>query len=383
VEKEPETGEMNARSVKILAIAVVVLFGIMFALNSGDRGQSETGENILFPELKERLNYLNAVTVTNTDGEISLIRESESGRWIVPEKDGYVANTGTLRQLLLALADARKLEQKTSDPKLYDRLGVRDPRDEASGDGAGVVVTARGDDAAVSLILGATAQQDFRYARIPEQPESWLIDQNPMIPVDDSGWLLPDIVDIGSSRVQSVAIQHSDGEVIRIYKQSADEDNFKVEDIPEGRELSYPTVANGIAGVLNNLNLEDVTPRAGSDEEAVATVEFTTFDGLKLSVNVHAEGGDSDNGEDNGEQHWITLQASASTVRGQEEPAEDDPDPDAASRTTEEESTAEHAEDATEEAAGINERVAGWAYRIPKYKIDQLMRRWDDILSEE
>ena len=33
-------------------------------------------------------------------------------------------------------------------------------------------------------------------------------------------------------------------------------------------------------------------------------------------------------------------------------------------------------------AADINERVSGWAYRIPKYKFDTMNKRMDDLLQE-
>jgi len=381
---------VKPRSVKILAIAVVALFGILFALNSGDRRQAAPGVDLLFPELKERLNDLNAVTITDADGTITVRRDGADGRWIVPENGGYAANTGTLRQLLLALADARKVEEKTANPDLYERLGVVDPRGEGSEEGSGVLVSARGDDAAVSVILGDAAQREFRYARIPEQPESWLIDQNPPIPEDPSGWLSPDIVDIEAAEIQSVAIRHTDGEVLRIRKENADESNFVVEDIPEGRELSYPTVANSIAGVLANLTLEDVTAGARPEEEATTTADFTTFDGLQLSVNVFAEDGEAE-GEESGQQHWITLLASANpTVEpaDEEDVAAEASDASDTSTTAEEQSSAEQSEDSEQSkdpadvAAGINERVSGWAYRIPEYKANQLTRRWEDILSD-
>ena len=46
--------------------------------------------------------------------------------WTVAERDNYPADTGRLRKLLLELAEARLLEEKTSNPELYDRLKVED-----------------------------------------------------------------------------------------------------------------------------------------------------------------------------------------------------------------------------------------------------------------
>jgi hypothetical protein len=401
VAAEPEGKNVNPRNVKILAVVVLILFGTLFALNSGDRSDTSRGGDILFPELKSRLNDIEVVTITDAEGEITLRRDADeggnspAGRWIAPDYGGYPADTASLRRLLLAIADARKVEQKTSDPELYERLGVQDPR-ESESESAGVLVSARGDNAAIALILGDTAQGEFRYARIPDQAPSWLISQNPTLPADRAGWLLPGIVDIDPSRIESAVIRHTDGEIVAVRKANADDVNFDVENIPEGRELRYPSVANSIGAVLGNLTLEDVR-RADSlaQDAATSTAEFRTFDGLELLLSVHSraasdpDGENADtnsDGEGNGDsdtgQHWITLKATAVPAPADDEPQESAEDPDAAADTDTAEAAVEATTDPVEEAAAINNRVSGWTYRIAGYKADQLTRRREDLLSD-
>jgi len=400
VAAEPEGKNVNSRNVKILAVVVLVLFGTLFALNSGDRSESAGGD-LLFPELKSHLNDINVVTITNAEGEITLRRETDddgtsaAGGWIAPDYAGYPVDTGSLRRLLVAMADARKLEQKTSDPGLYERLGVQDPRESG---GSGVLVSANGDKAAIALILGNTAQREFRYARVPEEAPSWLISQNPVLPADRAGWLLPEIVDIDASRIESATIRHADGEIVAIRKANADDVNFEVENVPEGRELSYPSVANSIAAVLGNLTLEDVRradPLDGSAEgrDAASTTEFRTFDGLEVLVSIHSRSSGNPDGENartdidtdtdtDTEQQWITLRATASPAPADDEPQEPAEDRDASADADAAEAVVETATDPVDEAADINDRVSGWTYRIASYKAEQLMRRRDDLLSD-
>lgn len=400
---------MNPRNVKILAAVVLILFGTLFALNSADRSDSPAGTEMLFPELKPRLNDLNEVTITDADGTLTLRRapDGESDGWVSSEHDGYPADTAKLRQLLLAIADAQKLERKTSDPALYGRLGVADPAEE---DGGGVLVSAKGDDAAVSVILGDPAQGNFRYARLPEEEQSWLINRNPGLPDDSAGWLVPEIVDIDASRIESVVIRHADGEEIRIRKGTADDVNYDVENIPDDRELRYPSVANGIAGVLADLTLQDVSSGDRTGEDA-SVAEFRTFDGLELQVRIGRTGEAAGTGEEDAsraaeeEEYWITLEASASEASaGAPQPtpetAADDAESEGGEPATEQGGASgndgetgaaaadagqagEDRPDPAEEAAGINQRVGGWSYRIAGYKADQLTRRLEDLLSEE
>lgn len=388
---------MTARTVQLLALIVIVLFAAVFALNS-QRDKATTEEELLFPGLKERIDDISEVTVADADGNVTVKREGD--RWIVPGKAGYVANTETLRKVLIAVADARKVEQKTSNPELYERLGVGDPMKADSGDA--VLLSSAGlGDLDFALILGNAVQQEYRYVRIADQAQSWLIDQNPGVPEDMSGWLAPDIVNIESSRIQSVTITHDDGDTIHIHKDNKDATNFTVDDIPDGRELSYPSVANGTAAVLSNLTLEDVEADTGAGEANSTTTVFRTFDGLELRV--------ASSKED--DQTWITLSASAvepaadagtaagaedespSPEEGVEPPAgedtgasENNDDTAANEGSSSEQATPPEDEkkaDPKKEAADINATVSGWRYQIADYKANQLTRSWDDLLKAE
>jgi hypothetical protein len=341
---------MNTRQIKILAIALIILLLGFFATKLSN--DQSGGGTLLFPDLKGSINDVSELTVVKA-GELIRIT-SESGQWTLPDRDNYPADTGKLRKLLLALADAKKIEEKTSKPELYGQLGVED----SSADSQGTEIRIGGAELDLSVIIGNLAQRKYRYARIPGEQRSWLIDQNPTIPADVSGWLMNEILDIDRDLVQSVTITHSDGETIRIEKDHRAATNFSVPDIPDGRELSYPSVVDGIAGVLAGLNLQDVAraSEAADDETAVGTV-YTTFDGLTITI-------DSVEVDD---ETWITVSAAQS---------EPEPGP---------ESDSEQQKPASDapSAADINARLGGWSYRIQSYKADQLRRRWEDILKAE
>lgn len=387
---------MSPRTIKILGVAVVVLFAAVFLIDrQRNSGGSETDE-LLFPDLKERLDAVTQVTVTDADGKVTVAREGDT--WVLPGKGGYQANTGALRDLLIAVAEARKIEQKTSNSEYYDRLGLLPP---GEGEGTGTLVEGAGEgETEFSLILGKAVQREYRYARLPDDAQSWLIDRNPDIPDDAAGWLAADIVDIPSSRIESVTITHADGETIRLAKANEDDANFALEEIPEGRELSYPSVGNGIASAIDGLSLEDVRRAEAGEEDgeaAKATTVYTTFDGLQLTFA----------SETANDETWISLEAGTLPVEtenrpdaqadespessgGSEsdaaEPQDAEPAEEPASEAAAEPATEAADEPATpdpaEQAEAINARVNGWEYRIPQYKANQLTRRWDDLLAD-
>ncbi len=326
---------MNTRHTKKLGIALAVMLAGLFSTSLlNDQSEPSTG-GLLFPNLKAQINEISHVSISKA-GE-SATMNIQAGEWVLVESQNYPVDTSKLRELLLSLADAKKLEEKTSNSKLYERLGVED----AAADNQGTEIRFAGPDAETSIIIGNLAQRKYRFARIRGETESWLIDRNPTVPADISDWLLPEILNIDSIGVQAVTITHSDGESIRIEKDHRAARNFAVSQIPDGREISYPSIVDGIADVMNGLNLEDVAEASESHEdESFARTVFTTFDGLTVTV-------DSSIRDEN---TWISLHAV-------------------------------HADTESDEATVINDRVVGWTYQIQAYKADQLRRRWDDILK--
>ena len=322
---------MSQKNLKILAGIIGVLIAIYVAINFGTGGR--TSDDLLLPELRNRINDVTEVRVTRNDGQYAIVKND--GSWVLPGRDNYAADVGKLREILVALSDATVVEQKTSNPDKYGVLDVDDPAGEDSG---ATLLTISGDSFEYGVVIGKTAQANYRYVRIVDAQQSVLINQNPDLPDTIAGWMDSDLLDIASSVIQSVSIRHADGERIDIAKAAQEDSNFVVSNVPEGREITYETVANGIGGALAGLIMEDVR-KSPADIEPAVTTEFHTYDGLTLSITTFTE-------EDSS---WVSIAAAS----------------------TEENSVAD----------AINERLSGWQFRIPDYKANLLRRRFDDILK--
>ena len=352
---------MNPRSTRLLAIVAAVLIAGVLLMNVTNDSHAPEGGGLLLPDLKAQINAIDTVSIAA--GEASATIAQRDGRWVVASRDGYPADTGKLREALLALADAGKLEQKTSNPERYEQLGL-------AGEAA-TRVELSGDDVDVAVILGNSAQRSYRYAMLDGAAETWLIDTDPELPADGTEWLLADLLDIKADAVVSVEIAHADGETIRLSR--GEDGRLGVDNLPAGRELTYATVVNPIAGALAALQLEDVRAPAAEPGSPDVTARFRTSDGLLVTA--HRFDGEADDAE-----AWFALAAEAPEPAGEsaDEPvaAEQDADADPV-----DEADAPAAPSAAERAADINATVEGWLYRLPTYKADQLAKRWDDLLA--
>ncbi len=352
---------MNKRTVLILAAAIAGLVLLMLVLRQ-DNDATVFGGGTLLPDFESVANQVTNISISNSDAGENLEIRRDGSSWVVTERDNYPAQLSTIRQLIIALADARIVEEKTANPDNYPRLGVAEP----GTDGSGTKVALSGDNFAYSVIIGDVAQRNFRYARVADNPTSYLIDQNPDLPTDVGGWLADSLVDVPAGRIRRVSISHADGESITIEKSEEAQTDFAVVGIPEGRELSYATVANGIGGALTGLTLEDV--RAAGEVQPSTSVLFETWDGLTIEADVVEEDGDT----------WVTFAAQA--LMPAEFPAEDGAD--VSDEPTDADTTAPTAAPSPREQADeINSRVSGWQYSLAGYKRDLLVKRWDDILK--
>ena len=339
---------MNSRNLIWLAggLVVLVVLAVIGQRQTTSPSDVAQADDELLPGLMDVLDEVASIEVVGAGGAaIATLDRAEDG-WTVRERDGYSADLTKVRHALLSLAEARILEAKTANPELHDRLGVEDV---VADDAGGLAVTLLGPNEPTAIIVGDEAGDYRRYVRRADENQSYMINRDPEIGETAADWLDTNIIDLASARVREITVTHPDGEIVRATKASAEDANFTVENIPEGRSLLYDSVANVIAGVLQNLTLEDV--EQDTDDGAGRTVtELVTFDGLRLTVT----------GLERDDAAWISITAAA------------EPDSQQADQAA-----------AATEAQSLNERLSGWRYRIPSYKFEQLTRRMDDLLQAE
>ena len=355
---------MSKRTVAIMLAAFVALLVLVLVGQRESASPAGTGAPLI-AGLEDALGDIERVTVTKANGEVVATLEKRPDNWVVSDKPGYVANAGKLRLALTALGEARILEQKTANAELYGRLGVEDVTGPNAA-GISVALTATGHELP-TIILGNAEGAKYRYARRTGETQSFLIDRNPDVPRAAAQWVESQIVDVRSDRVREVTITHPDGEVVRISKTGPELANFEVADVPNGRELSYPGVANVIGNALRELNLEDVEPADAAPGGEATQVEVKTFDGLVVKIR----------GIERNDESWITLEASADLALAAAAP------PPAAEPAAEGAAPAATpaAADPSAEAARINAKVSGWRYKIAGFQYDQLTRRMADLLK--
>lgn len=206
---------MRTRSLIVLAVVTVVTVaaaGWSSSVRRGDEPSPAGGPLVLGPAA--RVNGITRVAVAGQGGRVTLMRAG--GGWGVAEKDGYPADAGLVKALVLGVAGARLVEPRTARPVLYPRLGVEDP--QAPGAiSTGIVLEADGAPG-IGLVIGkAGSAPGTLYARRGGEATSWLVSAElPVLDTDPLRWIDPALPHVPRDAVASVDIRHPDGRAVTV-----------------------------------------------------------------------------------------------------------------------------------------------------------------------
>jgi hypothetical protein len=285
----------------------------------------------LVPGLSAELGQVTAVSLRH-GGAAPIVRLQRAGSatmWSVAERDGYAANMTNLRRLLLSIADAKIVEEKTSNPESYATVGVDDPTTaDAVGTGVDIVAPAR----TVRLIVGKPLGNGT-VVRLTGDARSYLVEPAISVSADARSWIDPTLIDIPIATIVSIAVQPASGPSYVLRRNSPENGEFRIDGVPRGR---LPVGANALAPspvAFGAMTADDVAAVASIDFSTPATAVITRADGEVLTVN----------GAVSGEQRWLRF------------------------------STTHDAEFAA--------KTRGRAYAVPRYRYDAIFRPLEQLLQ--
>jgi hypothetical protein len=361
------------RSIALGVVAVVVLLAGLLVANLHSGGDGNT-EKALYPSLKTEADSINAVRIFKAGDTrvVELLRKDKD--WTVTERGGYPADTSKVRKLIVALSDAKTVEEKTSNPASYATLGVEDMSDKES---TGVRLELAGGKTPINLIVGKANADKVFVRRVGEKP-SWLLNTGIDAPQLIDAWLKRELIDVGGDRIQSAQVTVGDKSYTAA-KSARAEGDFKVEGLPKGKEANVGA-ASSFASALQGLNLSEVrTAQEFGSPPPSATATLKTFDGLVAQVTGWVQ--DS--------KRYVAIATSFDEAQAQKfslkpvaaEPAE------AAKEAPPKETRAEQTQAATpeqkarDEATAANQRFTGWVFEIPTYKYDAIFKPVDQLVK--
>ena len=371
-----------------LITLVVVTAAVVMTYRSSPNVKRDRED--VFPGLVDRINDIAKIEVMDRDGELTVVHRED--RWVIEQADNYPASFDKIKKVAVAVADLKLLSTKTSNPSLYNKLGVENPEGEQA-KSRRITLRDSADKELASMIVGnrrtssAPGNSPGYYIRLPGQEQALLVEGDLNIGVTPGDWIDAEIIDIDSKLVREVEIVHPDGSKVLLSREKGKED-FLLADIPEGKEAQSTYTLNRAGSILDNIRADDVRSAQGFDfpqEFTVATVR--TYNGLTARITGVTV--DDDN--------WARFEFDYQPPATQEEvkPVTDTAPEGNESRVKEagaEKTVAPDAPEAEsedkkdqideEQVELLRQKTAGWVYKIPSYKFDLFTRKLDDLVKD-
>jgi len=366
---------MRTRNLVILAAVTLIVVVVAVITSLSRAPQSGKEKPLLFPNLKNTINETSEVIIRGRGRTVTLLREEDG--WIVQEADGYPADFARLKSLLVGMTTLRAVEEKTSRPELYPRLGVEDPADPDASSHL-VILKNEADQTLAELIIGkprrdpASPDSSGLYVRRPDQAQSLLVEGRLDVSSQITDWFDQQLFSIEADRIESVVIRHPDGENVTVSRDEPGGD-FSVEPLPEGREPQSEIILARMGTILENtFALNVASQKTFSFPEDHVKTTIRTFDGLIAETKAVRKN----------ERNYVAFHFSVDKSRiEKKQPAETQEDTGAKEDAGSSEEVKEP--NVSEEVAEYNDTVSGWVFTLPDHRYDLLVRRLDDLTRPE
>lgn len=312
----------------------------------------------LFPGLSDKLADVTGLTIESKDKMFTVTR-TQDGKWVLPGKGNFPADRDLVQSTLIALSEADLIDQRTARKDWHGRLDLSLPKDG----GAGSIVTVLGANGAkLGEIVAGKGVEGFNqgdktaaYVRRVGEDQTYVALGKLQVKATETDWLDKRFLDYDRTRVAYGAIRPPKGPAYTVKRAKAEDENFVLETaLPRGRTLRSEREPNGVGQALFNFSIDDVAPAKDIDFKAASFAAFRTFNGVTLSFAIARKA----------EDYWVTVNAT-----GEDQPL---PPPKPGEKLP---------PLASAEAKAINDKAAGWAFKVPKFKGVLMTAPLEDLLA--
>ncbi len=307
------------RFIALLVAAALAISGALY-LSAQRNLQRDTHGAALIPTLAGELNTVTALSVRRGSAAPTVTVHEKDGRWTVAERGDYPADVAKLRKLLLALSDAKIVEEKTSNPANFAVIGVEDPSSPAA-TGAEISVTAR--DGKHAVIIGKPVGGG-NFARRSGGNASYSVEPGISFESEPRLWIDSRLLDVAVGGIQRIEVKPAAGPAYTVHRMAAastnsgaagsvnsaaaaaspsapkGEDSFALDGAPPGRKAADPVQLAPSPTAFSGLTADDVTPAGDVDFSKATVATVTLSDGNVITVS----------GAVVGDKHWILVKAS-------------------------------------------------------------------------
>jgi hypothetical protein len=266
--------------------------------------------------------------------------------WVIATRNDIPASFAQVNRTVVGLATLETLEPKTARADWLHYLNLDTP---PKGSGVLIELYDNKGQALAAVIagkseeVGGASEASSLFVRKPDSDQTWLAKGNLEPKSGIADWYDKALINLDRSRIAETSVTPADGPGFTIRRAKPGDPDFRLVNMPAGREAADPGTVDGIGGALTDLTFDDAKPASGFDFSKATRFVSRTFDGLVIVVRTVKKGQD----------YWATVFAQAPPGK----PA------------------------LAKQAGAINGKTTGWAYKLPPEKGQQVTASLESVLK--
>jgi Domain of unknown function (DUF4340) len=271
----------RGRFTALLVAALVVLAAALYLGSRRDSGEPSAEGTRFLPQLASMLGTVSQIDLQKGAPTPAVTLHRAGDQWSVAQRADYPADATKVRKLLLSLADAKILEEKTSNPANFAAIGVEDAASPKAG---GTQITLTTKDGKQSIIVGKPIGEG-NFARRGGEDRSFTVEPGISADVEPRTWIDSRLLDVPLAQIQSVAEKFALGPGYSVHRLKPGEDGFALDGAPPaGRKLLDAKALAPSPSVLSGLTADDVAAASSIDFSKPSQAIFTLADGNVITV---------------------------------------------------------------------------------------------------
>ncbi|MGH6827700.1 MAG: DUF4340 domain-containing protein [Rhizomicrobium sp.] len=319
----------------LVILGALACLSVIFAVTAVVMQARETASHFtpgeFLPGFSVRVKEAARIHIVSHDGSFDVLYAPGKG-WVLPAKGDYPADFEQVRHTLIGLAALETVAPKTARRDWLSYIGLAAP---PKGSGIAITVTDASGKVLAALITGNSADLDNPeggsglFVRHAGDNHTYLARAIFTPHGDLSDWMERGVLNVEPTRVNSVTITPVTGPSFTVSREHNSDLNYKLEGTPAPKGYT-PSVTDidTIPDLVDDFTFMDVKPVSQVDFSKAAHLAAHTFD----SQNIHMDAAIVNGAV------WVRVSA----------------EPDPGTPTMQK-----------QEAAMIDARSAGWAYKLP------------------
>jgi hypothetical protein len=271
----------RGRFTALAVAALVVLAAALYLASRRNSAEPSAAGTLFLPQLASALGTVSQIDLQRGAAAPAVTLHRAGEQWSIAQRADYPADATKVHKLLLSLADAKIVEEKTSDPANFALIGVDDP---ASPKAAGTLITLTTKDGARGIIVGKPIGEG-NFARRAGENRSFTVAPGITAEIEPKVWIDARLLDVPVEQIQSVEEKPASGPGYALHRLKPGEDGFGLDGaLPAGRKLLDAKALAPSGSVLSGLTADDVAAASSIDFSKSSQAIFTLADGNVITV---------------------------------------------------------------------------------------------------